>query len=812
MSYSRRQLEAFGEPLGDSITRKEGGRIIYGGGGSSSAPSTQTQISELPDWAKPYAQETLAKTKALTATPYQAYGAPRIAGFSPMQEQAFQTAGQMRPSELGQFGGRVAGAAALGALGTQYDPFQMGQFTSGRAAQYMNPFVEMAMEPQLREAQRASEMQRAADQAQATRAGAFGGSRQAIVEAERQRNLGTQLGDIRARGYMSAFDRAQEQFAREQQLREQSRQYGAGIGLQSLQTALQGAGQLGALGGQEFEQQRGIIGLQQQLGAQQQALRQQGLTQAYQDFLNEQNYPYKQLGFMSDMIRGLPLGQQSTRQLYEPPGSLAGQIGGIGTGLLGLSAMGKMFKEGGEVEDDDDNYAEGGDVTSDYNVDDIISGLSDVQLQQARLAALNSRDQNRLEMIDNELAERASLRGGLGGAFNMLPEESQENVFSAANGGIVAFADGGDVDPLSLIGGNVGPEALARDEARRQAILDRRKAAEDAERLEFLRTAAPEVAARLEKQKPAAAPAAPAASATYADESTRSRAKEAKAPKEKPAAEAAGVSQALNAMAAQTGVSRESLNDIFNRYYKSLSDKGEANMKSIADMIEKSAGRSKEVKEKAMGRALAEFGFNWAAKAAEPGAKFIGSAAKAAPSFAASLAETDKIAREMDQNDLKLRINAKQFEIEQARGNITGAAQLAAQERMLMQAQEQLALKRQELVQQAAYQQGMLGVQRSDVARREAAAKAQGLSALANLQRAQNAMAESARKAALDFDGSAPARALKKQLSEQYDPEKATYLYNQKRREYVRENMQLARDQAEGSTQVPNVFDLLRQE
>ena len=782
------------------------------GGGGGGAPPTQTQISELPDWPRPYAHETLAKTKALSEAPYQRYQAPRIAGFSPMQEQAFQAAGQMQPSGLGQFGGRVAGAAALGALGTGYDPFQMGQFTSGRAAQYMNPFVEMAMEPQLREAQRTSEIQRAADQAQATRAGAFGGSRQAIIEAERQRNLGTQLGDIRARGYMSAFDQAQQQFAREQQLREQSRQFGAGLGMQGLQTALQGAGQLGALGGQEFEQPRGVMGLQQQLGAQQQALRQQGLTQAYQDFLNEQNYPYRQLGFMSDMIRGLPLGQQSTRQLYEAPGSLAGQIGGIGTGLLGLSAMGRMFKEGGEVEDDDDSYAEGGDVTSDYNVDDIISKLSDVQLQQARLAALNSRDQNRLEMIDNELAQRASLRGGLGGAFNMLPEESQENVFSAAGGGIVAFAGGGDLGVGPEFGGSTSTyEPPARRSASEmERIVDALRAQGRTVGLSDIQ----DIMAGKGDYSALLAPAStkPAASATYADESTRSRAKEAKAPKEKPAAEAAGVSQALNAMAEQTGVSRESLNDIFNRYYKSLSDKSEAKMKGIADMIEQSAGRSKEVKEKAMGRALAEFGFNWAAKAAEPGARFFGSAAKASPSLSASLAESEKIAREMDQNDLKLRINARQFEIEQARGNVTGAAQLAAQERMLMQSQEQLALKRQELVQQAAYQQGMLGVQRSDVARREAAAKAQGISALANLQRAQASVLEVGRKAALDFDNSASARALKKQLSEQYDPEKATYLYNQKRREYVREATQGVRDQAEGDVQARNVFDLLRQE
>lgn len=794
----------------------EGGRLtstrrVYDSGGSS-APSTQTQITELPEWAKPYAQETLAKTKALSAAPYQQYNAPRIAGFSPLQEQSFQTAAGMQPSGMGQFGGQVAGAAALGALGTQYQPFRMGQFTSGRAAQYMNPFIEQAMEPQLREAQRSSEIQRMADQAQATRAGAFGGSRQAIVEAERQRNLGTQLGDIRARGYMSAFDQAQQNFAREQQLREQSRQYGAGLGLQSLQTALQGAGQLGALGGQEFEQQRGIVGLQQQLGAQQQALRQQGLTQAYQDFLTEQNYPYKQLGFMSDMIRGLPLGQQSSRQIYEAPGSLAGQIGGIGTGLLGLSAAGRMFKEGGEVEDDD--YADGGDVTSDYNVDDIISKLSDVQLQQARLAALNGRDQNRLEMIDNELAQRASLRSGLGGAFDSLPEDAQENVFAAAGGGVVAFADGGDLGVGPEFGGTASTyEPPARRSASEmERIVDALRAqgrTVGLSQIQDIMAGKGDYSALL-----APAPAKPAASAAYADESTRSRAKEAKAPKEKaPAAPAgAGIAQALDVMSEQTGVSRESLNSIFDRYYKALSSKSDADMKGLTAMIEKSAGGSKEVKQQALGRALAEFGFNWAAKAAKPGAKFFGSAGEASPALMASLSESDRIAREMDQNDLKLRMNMKQFEIAQRKGDLGTAAQLAAQERMLMQAQEQLALKRRELAIDAAYKQGALGIQREDLTRKAEADKVRGLGALANIQRAQASMADVGRKAALDFDGSAPARALKKQLSEQYDPEKATYLYNQKRREYVRENMQLARDQAEGSTQVPNVFDLLRQE
>ncbi len=354
MNYSRRQLEAFGEPLGECVTRKEGGRIIYGGGGSGggSAPASQTQISDLPEWAKPYAKETLGKAQAVTdinQNPYQTYGGERIAGFTPLQQQAFQGAQQLGPSQLGQQAGQMAGAATLGALGTGYDPYQTGQFTSQTAAQYMNPFVEQAMAPQLREAQRASDIMGVQQAGEATRAGAFGGGRQAIVEAERQRNLAQQQGDIRARGYMSAFDRAQDQFAREQQLAEQSRQYGAGLGLQGLQTALQGAGQMGQLGATEFGQRQAALGMQQQFGAQQQALEQQQLTQNYQDFLNQQRYPYQQLEFMSNIMRGTPMGTVQT--MYSPPPSPISQLAGLGLGAYGLSRMG-AFKEGGKVKDD----------------------------------------------------------------------------------------------------------------------------------------------------------------------------------------------------------------------------------------------------------------------------------------------------------------------------------------------------------------------------------------------------------------------------------------------------------------------------
>jgi hypothetical protein len=139
----------------------------------------------------------------------------------------------------------------------------------------------------------------------------------------------------------------QQQLMQAQQLAEQSRQYGAGLGLQGLQTALTGAGQLGNLGQNQFGQQLGINQLQSQYGGQQQQQVQNMLNNQYQDYLGYQNYPYKQLGFMSDMLRGLPLTQQSST-IYSQAPSMVSQVAGLGTAALGAS---KMFAKGGSVSD-----------------------------------------------------------------------------------------------------------------------------------------------------------------------------------------------------------------------------------------------------------------------------------------------------------------------------------------------------------------------------------------------------------------------------------------------------------------------------
>lgn len=132
------------------------------------------------------------------------------------------------------------------------------------------------------------------------------------------------------------------------QLGEQSRQYGAGLGLQGLQTALQGAQQLGALGQTQFGQQQSINQLQGQYGQQQQQQMQNILSAQYQDFLNAQNNPYKQLGFFSDILRGAPLTQTGAAMYQAPPSTLA-TVAGLGSIAKGTGMLGG--KKGGLTKD-----------------------------------------------------------------------------------------------------------------------------------------------------------------------------------------------------------------------------------------------------------------------------------------------------------------------------------------------------------------------------------------------------------------------------------------------------------------------------
>jgi hypothetical protein len=754
MNISRKQLYALGEPFGESATRLKPGGRVYGGGGPST-PEKTTTVTDLPDWAKGYAKDTLAKTAAITdisKNPYQTYGGERIAGFQPMQQQSFESAQGLRPSDQLTMGTNLAGAAGLGALGANYQGrnFQGGQFDTQSAQQYMNPYTQNVVDYQKSQALRDFQVAQPMRQAQAVQQGAFGGSRSAIVDAEAQRSLNSQLQGIEATGQQAAFQNAQQQFNADQarrlqaqQMGEQSRQYGAGLGMQGLQTALQSAGQLGQLGQTQYGQETGIIGLQNQLGTQQQQQAQRPLDMAYQDFVNQQNYPYKQLGFMSDMIRGLPLGQQSTGQVYAGSGNTMGQLAGIGMGAYGLS---KMAADGGLMDSYANGgltYAEGG-VTDPQNVESILSKLSDQQLQQAKEAALNRRDVNEAQMIDAEIAQRAAMRGanpqmpqGIAPAVtDQFANEMEQNM---ATGGIVAFADRGAVkempekatstigDILDSIGVTGGLNALRENyyksregekriedaesmypsptEALRPTERTRRTAAGDTlfkgpQNVKPMTPAEIEAAnAEITKTKPSAAPAA----STGAGAGRGSRQdftpleEVVKGPKPArsledvlagPKPSKAAVKSAVEQFAEKQGLGGEAKDDVMANALK-IREEFDKQNKPILDRlnaaIEAQKPNEQAIRDRGFNQALTQFGFGLAEKASKPGARFLESVSGAAPVIATVAAKTDEMLQTRKDNHAKLQLDQAKYEVALAKGDMQTAATLAGQIRQASQ-------------------------------------------------------------------------------------------------------------------------------
>ena len=266
----------------------------------------------LSQYAGPYVTDMLAKGAALSDMPYQAYGGPLTAGSSALQDQAFTGYGALDTSPttgLGSFS--AMGAPAMGGLG---DFSGMGDPSQPNiAAQYMNPYLQAALDPQLREARRQADVSRIADASRLTKAGAFGGSRQAIMESEGRRNLGQLQSDITAKGYADAFDRARSQFNTEEDRRIAAEQADRAYGLDSL-SAMERA------------------------GARQREIEQEGITADYLQFEKERKYPYEQLAFQQSLLSGLPL--TARQESYIEPSGFASGAGDLNATIEFLRSIG----------------------------------------------------------------------------------------------------------------------------------------------------------------------------------------------------------------------------------------------------------------------------------------------------------------------------------------------------------------------------------------------------------------------------------------------------------------------------------------
>ena len=202
----------------------------------------------------------------------------------------------------------------------------------------MNPYLQQSLNPQLAEARRQSDITAQQNNAAMTKAGAFGGGRQAILTSENQRNLGTNLANITGQGYNTAYTNAMGQFNADQSRNMQQQQFGANLGLQGLQTGLQAAQAQGNLGATQNATDLANVNAQAGLGATQRGITSEGIAADQAAFNAARQQPYTNLQFQQSMLNGLPI--TATNYTASQPSALTSAAAGATTVNTLLKALG----------------------------------------------------------------------------------------------------------------------------------------------------------------------------------------------------------------------------------------------------------------------------------------------------------------------------------------------------------------------------------------------------------------------------------------------------------------------------------------
>lgn len=326
---------------------------------TNTAANTMQQ-STLSNWVGPYVTDMLGKASAIADQPYQVYQGAQVAGPSQIQSNLFSGLGSLTvPQNLGQrftgsttpqipsaqlgnsagygtygddnswmngvYGPTPAGGNAqpqgFGAQDTGMQPpspqysgiqgatatqaAQPGMQSSGIATQYMNPYLQSVLNPQLDELRRQAQITQLGNNAKLTQAGAFGGSRQAIMDSESQRNLLQEMNKTIGQGYSTAYDKGLQQFNTEQ------------------------------------GQAKDLVSMLGNVGQAQRNIEQEGLTSDYNEFLAQRDYPTKQVQFLQSMLQGLPISTvtSTTPQTTAAQNAVSG-ISGLSNLLGALKNLG----------------------------------------------------------------------------------------------------------------------------------------------------------------------------------------------------------------------------------------------------------------------------------------------------------------------------------------------------------------------------------------------------------------------------------------------------------------------------------------
>ena len=245
---------------------------------SMGGPS-QTVTQMPPEFQLPYISDLYRMGQQVAYTPYTAYQMPRYAETAPLYQQGVEAAQQV--------------AASPGVLGQ----VNVGGQNMGVMQAYMNPYQQAVTDVAKQKAVQEYGSGLQSLRGQAASRGAFGGSRQAIMESELMKNLGTNLSNIQMQGSQQAFNQAGQLYQ------------------QDLQNQMQKAQTL------------------QQLGLTDESRRQRDLDAMYQEFERQRNYPAQQVAQYRDIIFGLP--GYASQSAYQSSGNPLTQGLGLARLLYG---------------------------------------------------------------------------------------------------------------------------------------------------------------------------------------------------------------------------------------------------------------------------------------------------------------------------------------------------------------------------------------------------------------------------------------------------------------------------------------------
>jgi hypothetical protein len=333
------------------------GDFLFEGKAPPAVTTYGSSTANIPQWMSDFNQGLVTRANQIAAEPYQAYGGPRVAGFTPDTQNAFNVTRQAANAyegPLAQALGLTESAVAPGqgglATASPYISQAAQNFGPGQVQQYMDPYVGNVIDRAKLEANRNyTENIMPGLNNKFTASGQYGSSAHEREANRAARDLTEGLDSQAAAQLSGAYTQAGNLFNADQ-----ARQLGVAslagtLGSQQQNAQLQAGQQMGALG--QTAQQLGLTGAAalDTIGQEQQGQQQRNLDVGYQDFLNQTQYPRSTVDWMSSVIRGMPapVSTQTTStgpaNVYQP--SPLSQLGAFGTGIAGLADLYKQTKK-----------------------------------------------------------------------------------------------------------------------------------------------------------------------------------------------------------------------------------------------------------------------------------------------------------------------------------------------------------------------------------------------------------------------------------------------------------------------------------